>query len=80
MAIIPWKPLSDLDRFFEEDDNWLFPVVFKETALPPLNLYEEGNKLIAELSVPGMNPEQINSNIENGLLKGSREKEKREEV
>lgn len=79
MAIVPWKPFSDLDRFFEDDENWLFPVIFKETALPPLNLYEEGDKLIAELSVPGVNPEQIEINIDNGLLKVSGKAEEKQE-
>ncbi len=80
MSLIPWKPFRDLEGFFDDED-WFLPVVSrnrtKETAL---NLYETEKDLIAEVSVPGIDPEKIDINIHGDVLeiKGNQEEEKQE--
>lgn len=77
MALIPWKP-SDLDRFFENDD-WFFPVRrLGELGGPAMDLYETDKEVIAELNAPGMNADNFDVTVKDGLLsvRGSAEEEK----
>lgn len=79
MAIIPWKPFSDLDRFFE-DDEWFLPLVPREMLKPAMDIYETDKEVIAEINVPGIDPEKINISVEKGVLtvSGSVEEKKEE--
>ena len=78
MAIIPWRPLFDLDRFWEDED-WLLPVIPKEKLFPAMDLYETDKAVIAEVNAPGIDPKQIEVSVENGMLRvaGKGEKWKR---
>ncbi len=80
MSLIPWKPFSDLDKFFSDDD-WLFPVFPRvELVKPAMDIKETDKEVIAEVEVPGFDPEKIDVLIEDDILriKGSVD-EKREE-
>ena len=78
MALIPWRPLSDWERFFEED--WFFPAIpaFEKTK-PALDLYETDKEVVAELDLPGFDPEKIEISVEEGVLKISGEMEEKKE-
>lgn len=80
MALIPWKPFGDLDKFFE-DDEWLLPVFPKGRMEPAMDVYETDKAVVAEVSVPNIDPEKINVSVENQILRvsGSMEEEKKEE-
>lgn len=80
MSIIPWKPFSDLDKFFGEDD-WILPVFSKmEIAKPAMDIRETNKEIIAELEIPGFDPEKIDVSVEDGILriKGSMDEKKEE--
>jgi len=79
MALVPWKPLFDLDNFFEDED-WLLPVFPKGRAMPALNLYETDKEIVAEIDAPGIDPNKTEIAIDNGYLKvrGEGEEEKEE--
>lgn len=69
MSLIPWKPFSDLDKFFGNDD-WLLPV-FPRTELtkPAMDLSETDKEIIAEVEIPGFDPEKVEVSVEDGVLK-----------
>jgi len=81
MALIPWRPFSELDRFFGDDD-WFLPV-FPRTGLskPAMDLYETDKEIVAEISLPGFDPKKVNVSVKDGLLKvsGEVEEENKEE-
>lgn len=82
MALLKWKPIRDIDNFFEED----FPLLSLPT-IPKLgwdlatDIYEKNGNIIAEMSLSGLNPEKIDIAVEGEYLKisGSREEEKEKE-
>jgi HSP20 family protein len=80
MPIIPWKPFSDLDKFFGDDD-WLLPVFpHKDFNRPAMDVKETDKEVIAEVEIPGFDPEKIEVSVEDGILrvKGSMDEKKEE--
>lgn len=75
MAIIKWEPFGEIDRFFNDFPAQNFVKFGRDMAV---DLYEEGENLIAEMSVPGVDPEKIDISIEGNYLRitGTREEEK----
>lgn len=75
MALIKWEPFRDIDSFFSE-----FPKVSSFGWDLAVDVYEKDNNVMATLSLPGMDPEKINLEVENNHLRisGSREEEKEE--
>ncbi|HOU46092.1 MAG TPA: Hsp20/alpha crystallin family protein [Candidatus Pacearchaeota archaeon] len=81
MSLIPWKPFSDLDKFFGDDD-WLLPVFPRmELAKPAMDIKETDKDVIAEMEIPGFDPEKVDVSVEDGVLrvKGSMDEKKEEE-
>lgn len=80
MSLIKWEPFDDLDRVFR---NLSLSPTFK---IPDLDLacdvYEDGNNLVAEMNLPGLDGKNIDVEIEDNHLRvsGRREeiKEKKE--
>jgi HSP20 family protein len=80
MSLIPWKSFSDFDKFFESDD-WILPVFPRQEFLKPaMDIKETDKEIIAEVEIPGFNPENIDVSVENGVLKvkGRMDEEKEE--
>jgi HSP20 family protein len=71
-----WDPF---DRFFEDFE---LPSLFSEktTVTPAFDVSETENELIVKADVPGMNKEDIDINLSDGLLtiKGNKKQEKDE--
>ncbi len=69
MPIVPWRPFSDLEKFFEDDD-WLMPV-FPRMSLkqPAMDVKETNKEVIAEVEIPGFDPEKVDVSVEDGVLK-----------
>lgn len=78
MPLIPWRPFWELDKWFEEEDFFpAFPVLkIKE---PKMDIYEEGNNVIAEIEVPGIDPNKIEVSVKDNVLKIEGGEEKKEE-
>lgn len=68
MAIIPWKPFSDLDRFLLDDLG------------PNIDLYEKDHKIIVEINLPELDPEKTEISIKNNILKIKGDTEEKEEI
>jgi HSP20 family protein len=80
MALIPWKPFSDLERFFEDD--WFLPIMSKweVTGGPAMDVYETEKEVVAEVNIPDFDPEKIEVSVKNGFLTVSgKTEENREE-
>lgn len=79
-SLIPWKPFSDLDKFFSEED-WLLPVFPRlEMIKPAMDIKETDKELVAEVEIPGFDPEKVEVSVEDGVLtvKGAMDEKKEE--
>ncbi len=69
MSLIPWRPFSDLDQFFGDDD-WLLPVFPRmDMAKPAMDVKETDKEVVAEVEIPGFDPEKVDVSVEDGVLK-----------
>lgn len=75
MALIKWEPFGDIDRLLED-----FPVFPKQGFDLAVDVYEKNGKIIAEMNLPGIDPEKIGVSVEDNYLRvaGSREESKEE--
>ena len=81
MAIIRWEPLRDIDRFFEDDDFWSLPRTMSRVNQSwdlAVDVYEDANVVVAEMNLPGIDPDKLDISVEDGYLRvsGSREEDK----
>ncbi len=70
MALIRWESFGDIDRFFED-----FPAFPKQGIDLAVDVYEKNNNVIAEMNLPGIDPDKIEVSVEDNYLRvsGSRE-------
>jgi len=75
MAIIKWEPFGEIDRFFNDFPTQNFLKFGRDMAV---DLYEEGNNVVAEMNISGIDPEKIDVTLEGNYLRiaGVREEEK----
>lgn len=80
MAIIPWRPFGDLDRFFDDEDWFTVPRMRMGVKFPEMDVYEKDNNVVAELNVPGFDPKQFDISVKEGILRvrGGMEEKKEE--
>jgi len=76
--ITQWKPLGELDRFFDDSLAPIFPKIGLDLAI---DLYEEEGNIVARMSLPGVKPEELDIAIEDDILSitGRREEEQETE-
>ena len=89
MPLIPFRPFRDLDKWFDEEwpeiwewpEKWL-PSLPKGTLMrtPRVDVYESDGKVVAEFELPGVNPEDIDVEVKNDMIKvEAKAEEKKEE-
>ncbi len=72
MSLIKWEPFGDIDRFFEEGfPSFSITNIGRDLAV---DVYEDGNKLVAEMNVPGIDPEHIDIHVEDNRVNGQEER------
>lgn len=71
--LIPFMPTNDLSRFF--GDEFLGADFF-----PALDVYQDKDNVVAELSLPGIDPSKVDITIENDVLTVSGSSEEKKEV
>jgi HSP20 family protein len=82
MPIIPWRPFWDIERWFEEEwPEWEWPrEIIPTVRTPRMDIYETDDKVVAEVELPGVKPENINVEVKNDILKiEAKAEEKKEE-
>ena len=60
---------SEMDRIWDRFSKDVSASTFKQDWNPSLNLAETEDSLVAELEVPGINPEDINVSVTGEMLK-----------
>jgi HSP20 family protein len=80
MAIIKWEPMSELDRFFDDRlfPSFSFPSLSSKLGWDlAVDLFEEGNSVVAKMTLPGINPTDLDISVEDDTLRiqGRREEE-----
>lgn len=72
-SIVSYSPFSELrrladqmDRLWESDTSPL--AGFGGDFSVPIDIWEENNNLFVKAALPGVNPDDININIDNGIL------------
>jgi HSP20 family protein len=58
-----------LDKFFDDDD-WLLPVSPRmDMTKPAMDVRETDKEVIAEVEIPGFDPEKVDVLVEDGMFK-----------
>lgn len=80
MALIPWEPLRDIDKFLEEDWDFMPVVPFRSKYSPQVDVSQDKKNVYVDIPLAGIKPEDIDISIEENLLvvKGKSEEEKEE--
>lgn len=68
MAIIKWTPMWDP---FEEMENMLdrWPAMrVPPSFIPSMDIYQTDNEVVAEVSLPGIDPKDVKVSVENNIL------------
>jgi len=75
MSLIKWEPFGDIDHFFED-----FPSFSKMDRDLAVDVYEDGTNVVAQMNLPGVDPDKVDVSVEDNYLhiSGSREEEKEE--
>lgn len=67
MALIPYRSLFDMDRFFDDEDAF-FDMPERGMFRPAMDIYEKGSNIIAEMNVPGIDADKIEVSVKDGIL------------
>lgn len=65
MALIPYKPFSPLREFFEDDFPSRELVGGTDLAM---DIYEEGDDVVAKMNLPGIDPDDVDINLDKDRL------------
>jgi len=86
MPLVPWRPFWDLDRWFEEmePEEWFrrpgLGRMWPAMKTPRMDIYEEGNNVVAKVELPGVDPKNIDAEVKDNVLKvEAKTEEKKEE-
>lgn len=72
-GLMRWHPMWDADQFFDND-------LLNEGFAPAMDVYQEGDNVIAKVSLPDIDPEKVNVSVENDVLTVTGETEEKSEV
>ena len=62
--LVSWHPLQEVDRFF--DDNLMG--MMHTGSVPMLNVYQDGDNVMVDVQLPGIDPKDIEIDVENDVL------------
>jgi len=83
MSLIPWRPFWEMERWFEEGFPEFFEgefFKFPRVRSPKMDIYEKDDKIVVEIEIPGIKPEDVNIEATNNFLKiEAKAKEEKEE-
>ena len=82
MALMKWEPFEPFEKLFEKFPMIPFAPTIQMGSDFAVDLYEEKDRLIAEMNLPGVKPEEIEITFQNNnlhiTLKKVEEKETKE--
>lgn len=77
MPIIKWEPLEEIERFLGEGIPVFSSLRFGWDLA--VDLYEEAGNIVAEMNLPGIDPEKVSITVEGNFLRISGEREEKKE-
>ncbi len=79
MPLVSWRQFSDLEQFFSDDD-WMLPVFPRmDLSKPAMNVRETNKEVVAEVELPGFDPEKVEVSVEDGVLRVSGKMDEKKE-
>jgi len=78
MDIVKWTPFRDFDKFFDDEDFFpVIPAISRKTK-PSMDVYRTKDNVVAEVSLAGIDPKNVEVSVENDILtvKGEAKEEK----
>lgn len=72
--IMQWHPLGEIDRFFDED-AWT-----GGNFSPAMDIYQDGDSVVAKVSLPEVDPQDVEISVENDVLTISGQKKEKKEI
>ncbi len=80
MAIIKWTPMWDpFEEMNSALDKWP-GAGLAQTFVPSMDVYQTDNEVVAEMPLPGIDPENVEVSIENDVLTIEGRSEQKSEV
>ncbi len=73
-GVARWSPFQDIDRFFEED---MWP---STGFMPAMDVRQDKDNVIVEMSLPGIEADKVDINVENDVLTVSGRRQEKKEV
>lgn len=73
-GLMRWSPMWELDRFFDED-QWP-----GADFMPAVDVYQDGDNVVAKVSLPDVDPEKVDVSVENDVLTVSGNTEEKKET
>lgn len=72
MSLMKWEPFKEMEPFFDLLETWPRARSWDLAV----DVYEDGNNLVAELNAPGVDPAKVDISINDGylMISGSRER------
>ncbi|HEX9664321.1 MAG TPA: Hsp20/alpha crystallin family protein [Patescibacteria group bacterium] len=82
MPIIKWNPFGDWPEDFDLDRFFQTPMVPQKMQgfIPSIDVYQDNGHIVAETSLPGVDPKDVEVSIENDMLTIKGKTEKKTEV
>ena len=79
MSLIKWEPFDELDRVFRDFGTLSFPKNGQLGFDLAVDVYEDGDNVIAEMNLPGLKGEDIDVEVEESTLRISGKREEEQE-
>ncbi len=79
MSLIKWEPFDELDRVFRDLNPTLSARGTQVGFDMAVDVYEDGNDLVAEMNVPGLKADDIDVEVEDSYLRISGRREEVQE-
>ncbi len=83
MSIVKYNPFNEVENIWDGffDDNKFIPIVPKAaTNIPPMDVYDDKDNVYVDVALSGIDPKDVNIEIENNLLCVSGNIEKKTEI
>ncbi|PIR74341.1 MAG: molecular chaperone [Candidatus Magasanikbacteria bacterium CG10_big_fil_rev_8_21_14_0_10_47_10] len=68
MALVQWDPFREMEEMLSRFPSQGRGTTLSSAFTPAVDIYEEGNNLIVRTPLAGVNPKDVEVNVENGLL------------
>jgi len=79
MAITPWEPLRDIDKFFDEDWDFMPVIPFRGKHSPQVDVFQDKKNVYVEMPLAGVKPEDVEISVEDDVLTVSGKTEEKKE-